>query len=95
MARADCQPLAAKDRVQPSLQNNYSHFGVGVDRSWNSRIGRNRHFFDVERLAALIGSHQDATLHPWGGPYSLGQTLFVNDRHLYPFHHLPEGVLHQ
>jgi hypothetical protein len=57
MARANRHPLATKNRVQPPFQDDYGHFGMWIDASWNSCIGRDGDFLDVERLAALICAH--------------------------------------
>src|SRR5215467_4439913 len=86
MAGTDRHPLASKESVQLSFENDNSHFGVWVDRSWNSRIGRDGHFFDVKKLAALIGADEHAALQPWSRPCLLAQTLLVDDWHPYSFH---------
>jgi hypothetical protein len=93
MARADRSPLAAKKRVQSPFQDDYGRFGMWIDASWNSSIGRDGHFFDVERLATLICAHQDTGLQPWSGPCLFVQTLFVDDWHLYSFRYLPAGAV--
>ncbi len=91
MARADRQPIAAKERVKPPLLDDDRHFGMWIDASWNPSIRRDGYLLNVERLTPLTCAHQDADLQPRGGIGPFAQILFVDDRHLYTFQDLPNG----
>jgi hypothetical protein len=54
IARADRDPLAAQERVEPALLDDDGHFRVRIDGSWYPGIRCDRHLLDVERLASEI-----------------------------------------
>lgn len=70
IARADRDPLAAQERVEPALLDDDGYFRVRIDGSWYPGIGCDRHLLDVERLAPLTGTHQEASLQARGRPLS-------------------------
>src|SRR6266481_2012331 len=93
IARANRDPLAAQERIEPAFLDDDGHFRVWIDGSWYPGIGRDRHLLDVERLAPLTGAHQEASLQARGSPRLFAQILLADDWHLHSFHDLPSGYV--
>src|SRR4029077_12444249 len=91
IARANRDPLAAQERVEPALLDDDSHFRVRIDGSWYPGIGRDRHLLDVERLAPLTGAHQEASLQTRSRPRSLLKSCLLMIGTYTPFHDPPGG----